>query len=245
MAFARQRHPEGGYAMVALLVGMAVMAIVMSAAMPVWRTAAVRDREAELIFRGNQYGRAIALFQRKYAGAFPPSIDVLVNEHFLRKRYKDPITGEDFQLVGPGTPIPGQGPPTQPGAARPGAAGGATSDLESLRHQTGTMTQAAAGLGGAPAGGIMGVASKSTAKSLALYNGRDKYNEWVFVGTQASTRAGTGAAGGRPGGPGSGAPGAPRGGSPPGTRGGAGAGVGGGAGGPSRSGPGLPTRPTR
>src|SRR4051812_37733904 len=208
---------DGGYAMVALLVGMAVMAIVMSAALPVWRTAAIREREAELIFRGNQYGRAIALFQRKYAGAFPPSVDVLVNEHFLRKKYKDPITGDDFQLVGPGAAVPGQGAAT-PGAQTPGApaqAGqrpGSTSPASGPQIATPTLSRAASGLRGAPAGGIMGVASKSTAKSLALFNGRDKYNEWIFVGTQASTRAGTGAAGGAVPGraSGSGTPGAPR-----------------------------------
>ena len=36
----------------------------------------------------------------------------------------------------------------------------------------------------------MGVSSKSTETSLRIYNGRDKYNEWVFVATQASVRAG-------------------------------------------------------
>ena len=235
--------------MVALLVGMAVMAIMMSAAMPVWRTAAVREREAELIFRGNQYGRAIALFQRKYAGAFPPSIDVLVTEHFLRKKYKDPITGEDFQLVGPGTAIPGQGAPGQGapgqgaagrGAAPPGQRPGFTTTTPptSSTSAGSTMTQAAAGIGGAPAGGIMGVASKSTAKSLRLFNGRDN-NEWIFVGTQASTRAGTGATGtGRAGGvSGTGTPGGSRTGGAPGTTGPGGAGI--------RTSPGFPTPPRR
>ena len=53
----------------------------------------------------------------------------------------------------------------------------------------------------------MGVASKSTATSMRLYNGRDKYNEWVFVGTQASQAAGApqGAGSAQPGGRGRGA----------------------------------------
>jgi type II secretory pathway pseudopilin PulG len=234
--------------MVALLVGMAVMAIVMTAALPVWRTVAQREREAEFIFRGNQYARAIAMFQRKYGGAFPPSLDVLVTEHFLRKKYKDPITGGDFVLVGPGAPMPGQVPgagAAQFGSAGPGAAPGqpsgyttATPAIGSTRAGGPGLSQAASGLGGAPAGGIMGVTSKSTAKSFALFNGRDKYNEWIFVGTQASTRAGTGAGAGtqvpggargtnQPGGP-------PRGGT---GRGGTGSDGGfGGAAGPSRGG---------
>ena len=77
--------PESGYAMAALLVGMSVMAVIMSMAMPVWSTAAKRLKEDELVFRGEQYARAIALYQRKYANALPPSIDVLINERFLRR----------------------------------------------------------------------------------------------------------------------------------------------------------------
>ena len=85
--------------MAALLVGMAVMAVMMTVAMPVWSTQAKRAREDELVFRGEQYARAIAMFQRKYANALPPSIDVLVNERFLRKKYLDPITGGEFQAL--------------------------------------------------------------------------------------------------------------------------------------------------
>ena len=60
--------------MVALLVAMSVMAIMMSAALPAWQTAARREKEAELIFRGQQYARAVAFFQRKYGGAYPPTV---------------------------------------------------------------------------------------------------------------------------------------------------------------------------
>ena len=70
-----------------------------TAAMPVWRQMAQREKEEELVFRGQQYARAIGLFQRKYANAFPPSIDVLVEQRFIRKKFKDPITGKDFLPV--------------------------------------------------------------------------------------------------------------------------------------------------
>ena len=56
-----------GYAMAALLVGMSVMAVLMSALLPVWSHMATREKEEELIFRGRQYARAIGLFQRKFA----------------------------------------------------------------------------------------------------------------------------------------------------------------------------------
>jgi len=115
---------ESGYAMAALLVGMSVMAVMMSAAMPVWSTAAKRMKEDELVFRGEQYAHAIALYQRKYANALPPSLDVLVNEHFLRKKYLDPITGQEFQVLtgAVGQGAPGMGPGGR-GAAAPGPQG--------------------------------------------------------------------------------------------------------------------------
>ena len=54
--------------MAALIVAISVMAIMLSVALPVWRTAAQREREAELIFRGEQYAQAIALFSRRTGG---------------------------------------------------------------------------------------------------------------------------------------------------------------------------------
>jgi type II secretory pathway pseudopilin PulG len=134
--------PESGYAMAALLVGMSVMAVFMSAAIPVWSTAAKRLKEDELVFRGEQYARAIALYQRKYANQLPPSIDLLINERFLRKKYLDPITGEEFQALtgavgqmapglgagGRGATAPGMGTGRQGGqGAQPGPGPGTSS----------------------------------------------------------------------------------------------------------------------
>ena len=56
--------------MAALLVAMSIMAIAMSVALPVWHTAMQREKEAELIFRGQQYARAVMLYQRRFPGAF-------------------------------------------------------------------------------------------------------------------------------------------------------------------------------
>ena len=180
-----------GYAMAALLVGLSVMAVLMSVLLPVWTTMAKREKEAELIFRGNQYARAIGLFQRKFANTPPPTIDVLVEQRFLRKKYKDPITNDDFQPLyanqrrsGPGgQPEPGQqqqrGTPAPPGGPLPQPGFGAT--------------------GATAAGGIIGVTSKSKDTSLRVFNGRTRYNEWAFVHVQTSQRPGQPGQGGAPG----------------------------------------------
>ena len=63
--------------MAALLVAMAVMAIAMSALLPVWHTLTVREKESELMWRGQQYDRAIQLYRKKNAAPGPPNLDAL------------------------------------------------------------------------------------------------------------------------------------------------------------------------
>ena len=205
---------ERGYAMVALLVLMSVMAIALSTAMPVYSTVARREREAELIFRGEQYARAIAMFQRKYGNALPPEVDVLIDQKFLRKKYKDPITGEDFRFMGPGSPELAQALSTTPQqaleAARGRGPGTATNPQGRGRAQATPLGFGRSGATGTPAipggrgpltaagqmgnaqagGGIVAVASKSTDTSFRLYNGKNKYNEWIFMAVAATTAAG-------------------------------------------------------
>jgi type II secretory pathway pseudopilin PulG len=173
--------------MAALLVGIAIMTIMMTVAMPAWRQMVQREKEEELVFRGEQIAHSIGMFQKKFANAYPPSIDVLVEQKFLRKKYKDPVTNEDFvpltqaqqQSNTPGGLARGRG--GQPGQPAPG--------------QRGAQAPGSGPLGlvssGAPAGGIIGVTSKSTATSIRLYKGRSHYNEWAFVYTPPPAAAGT------------------------------------------------------
>lgn len=178
--------------MAALLVALAVMAVMMSVAMPVWRHDAQRQKEDELIWRGNQYVRAIRLYQSK-TGAIPTSVDALVDGHFLRKKYKDPITNDDFELIGGGTMQPGLAPgqgqnlpgaPGRGGAPSQGTAGPSQSRGTTSISQpsfstmpTGTGSVAA----GIVPGGLIGVRSKSKDESIKIYQGRTHYNEWTFT----------------------------------------------------------------
>ena len=60
-----------------------------------------RDREEEMIHRGVQYSRAIRAYYKKFS-RYPAKIEDLENTNqmrFLRKRYKDPLTGKDFKLL--------------------------------------------------------------------------------------------------------------------------------------------------
>jgi len=175
--------------MAALLVAMNIMAIMMTVAMPVWRQLAQREKEEELIFRGQQYARAVGLYERKYANAPPPSIDVLVEQRFLRKKYKDPVTNDDFVPI---TAVQAAAATSQPGTT--GRVGGTA-------RQPGAPAGAATTRSSAAQGGITGVTSKSSAQSIRVYNGRSRYNEWTFVYAPPAPTPGAG------GGPGTATPG--------------------------------------
>jgi type II secretory pathway pseudopilin PulG len=207
--------------MAALLVMLGVMSVLMTALLPAWRFQAKRERELELVFRGEQYMRAIGLYERKMGpGSRPPTIDVLVQQRFIRKKFKDPMTKDgEFQPLYLGantTPTN----PTNPGST-PGRGGQGTQQPQGP-PSTGVGRGSQGGQFGA--GGIIGVVSKSKETSIRTYNGRTRYNEWMFV--YAGQRGQPGGAPGFPGGqPRPGLPGAG-----PGGRGGRGA-------------PGMPTMP--
>ncbi len=186
--------------MAVLLVTMSVAAVLMTAAMPVWKQMAQREKEEELIFRGRQYVRAIALFQRRAGpGTLPPSVDALVDGRFLRKKFKDPITNDDFDLLSPvQATASGAGGAGRAGAGQQPATGAPQGSVSAIATPSGSQ---AGGRGGV--NGIMGVASKSKEASLRVYNGRTHYNEWQFIfipqTQQAGGPGGAGGAGGRAG----------------------------------------------
>ena len=166
---------DGGYIMVVLLIGMAVSAVWMGAMLPSWRHQAMRQKEADLIFRGEQYARAIALYWRKNNQTLPPSIDVLVSQRYLRKKYLDPITGKEFLAVG------GAGLSTFASVGQGGADGRGAGPLPlSTQAQVGRLV------------GISGVRSTSTATSIVVYRGQTAYSQFPFDYTFALQRMGGG-----------------------------------------------------
>ncbi len=96
------RSREGGYALLFVLFLLAVLGVMLAKALPQIAMQSQRVREERLIYRGEQYKRAIQLYFRKHK-KYPSSIDDLEEtngERFLRRRYKDPITGKDeWRLV--------------------------------------------------------------------------------------------------------------------------------------------------
>lgn len=90
--------------LLATLVFIAAMAVVPNA-----KNQVMREREEEMVWRGNQYKRGIKMYYRK-TGKFPTSLEDLTkpklgNIRFMRQAYKDPMNGKDGEwrliYVGP------------------------------------------------------------------------------------------------------------------------------------------------
>jgi type II secretory pathway pseudopilin PulG len=92
---------QQGYVLLSLLLCVALMTIAAAGIAASIGAQIQRDREDELIHRATQYRRAIRLYTKK-TGRFPMKLEDLENTNgirYLRRRYKDPITGKDFRVL--------------------------------------------------------------------------------------------------------------------------------------------------
>ncbi len=169
--FRKSRGNSSGFAYVALIAALVIIGISLGAAGKYWQYVVLRDKEEELLFRGDQYRNAIELYYR--AGQkYPPNIEKLLKDdrtpagkRHLRQQYKDPFTGEDFEIITSQTVTVGV-----PGVLI-------------LGQQKATP-------------GIIGVRSKSDKEPLKKGNfpvpyedfaGKSAYSEWQFVASTLKT----------------------------------------------------------
>jgi len=93
------RRGESGYALLFVIFLVASIMLFAAAANPNALTQGRRQKEEEMIWRGNQYVRAVSLFYRKN-GRYPQNLEELAkpnaaNVHFLRKAYAEPMNTAD------------------------------------------------------------------------------------------------------------------------------------------------------
>jgi type II secretory pathway pseudopilin PulG len=89
-----------------LLLTILVMGVASAGVAQLWQTQVKREKEEELLFRLNQFRRAIAQF-RAERNRLPRELKDLLEDRtqlqtrrYLRRIYKDPITGkDDWQLM--------------------------------------------------------------------------------------------------------------------------------------------------
>jgi type II secretory pathway pseudopilin PulG len=104
----RGEYAGGGFTYIGLLVILTIIGISLGAAGKYWQNVMLRDKEEELLFRGDQYRLALVRYYYAVPGRpqYPESIDALLEDNrtakkkrHLRQRYKDPMTGEDFEII--------------------------------------------------------------------------------------------------------------------------------------------------
>lgn len=212
---AEKRRGAAGYALLILMMAVTILLVSLTAAMPSIYVEGQREREEELIFRGNEYARAIAFFHRRF-NRYPTSVDELLRTsgmRFLRRAYSDPMSRDgkwrfihtattgavlDSRTLGPLPAVGNANVGNVNQEASPLGRGAATRRLPAAlagdREEKGTL--------------IMGVASTSHKESIRVWKSHTHYDEWEFLGTEVNLAVpvpgaaqGQPGAGGRPTGP--------------------------------------------
>jgi type II secretory pathway pseudopilin PulG len=174
---------QSGWMLIVILLGVAIMAIMLEASLAQSAIGDIRhDKEEELFHRGKQYERAISLYFRRF-GNYPTSLDQLENTNnirFLRRKYKDPITGGEFKIIrfgqqhpklrrnfaAPGTPAGQIGTPIgQPAGGNPTGTNNTFSNSTPISDDVGP---------------IVGVRSKSEKESMKEIQDKNHYKDFEF-----------------------------------------------------------------
>jgi len=142
------------------MLAMAVLVISLGLliALPVWQTEVKREKEEELIFRGNQYAEGVRLYVQKNPGKYPASLKELLDKKCIRRLYRDPFDPDGLWNVIL-------------------ASGKAPSGRESAQ---GVLIAPERALPGIKNPQILGVVSSSTDKSVKIYNDQESHDKWLF-----------------------------------------------------------------
>lgn len=98
-----RRAPGNGFTYVVVLAWVALVGIGLAITGELWRTAAQREREAQLLFIGEEFRRALNSYYEQSPGVqrFPTSLSALLRDEryptvrrHLRRMYVDPMTGK-------------------------------------------------------------------------------------------------------------------------------------------------------
>lgn len=135
-----------------------VIALGFLVALPVWQTELQREKEEELIFRGNQYAEAVRLYVQKNPGRYPASLKELLDKKCIRKLYKDP-----FDLEGQWNVIL--------------ASAQAVAGRQSAQEVLIAPEKALPAIKNAQ---VLGVVSTSMNRSVKIYNDQESHDKWLF-----------------------------------------------------------------
>jgi type II secretory pathway pseudopilin PulG len=99
---------ERGATLMIVLVAVVVLGLAAGIAGTTWTSIMQKAREEQLMFRGDQYRRAIGSYfaAGTAAGVYPPKLEDLLKDprypgtvRHIRQLYPDPMTGGDWELI--------------------------------------------------------------------------------------------------------------------------------------------------
>ena len=102
------KSAQSGFTYLFVLMLIALIGMGLAAAGTLWHAGAQREREADLLFIGDQYRRAIRGYYELDPAQprLPQSVDDLLEDHrrpnivrHLRRAYRDPLAGGEFALI--------------------------------------------------------------------------------------------------------------------------------------------------
>jgi type II secretory pathway pseudopilin PulG len=194
------RPGERGFTLAGVIVIATLMMIVVAYTVPrMWSAIMQRERERQTIFVMKQYARAIEAFRVKNNGAYPVSVQQIVEAkqpRYLRGNNKegtvDPLTGQVDWLVIPQASAVPAGVSGLPGGQNEGRntplpmGGGSSSTNTATTGTTGTNGTPANGIAGIPikdyAGGpFIGIRPNKAGESQLALNGQTQYELWSYT----------------------------------------------------------------
>ena len=107
---------QRGVTYLMVMAAIVLMGVAMTVVSQQWSIMVKRDKEAELLFRGNRVKAALEAYAADYQvkkatrpTAYPVKFGQLTEmpKRYLQVAYKDPITGGDFELIKAGAEIRG------------------------------------------------------------------------------------------------------------------------------------------
>jgi len=181
---------RNGYTLLIVMFAIFLLMLGLMIAVPVWQTQIQRELEEELIFRGEQYVEAVRIYQTKNPGQFPSSFEELLEERFIRRLYRDPMTEHGewnvillYQRGGAaGQRTAGR---QQRGARQRGRTGTPQQGRPAAKQQAAAAPQRILiapqnVLDSIENASIIGVVSSSDRESIRIHNEQTSYDKWLF-----------------------------------------------------------------
>jgi len=192
-----RRRKQAGYTLLMVVFMAAAMLILAAAAAPNLLTQGRREKEEEMVWRGQQYARAVGLYYRKF-GKYPTKVEDLTRQtngvRFLRQAYTDPMNKDDgswrFIYVGPNGQLIGslrqtsllQSVLSTPGVAGMSAFGGGLQPLAPPATAPGAAPGALPGANQAPGTGQAGQQTNTAATANPLESQPQPFDGTVVGG---------------------------------------------------------------